>query len=195
MLSNRLRSKRESDKGNTEPATVPSMQLTVRFELFTLFTTLALALSSAQCCFAQDAFDIPQLQGATMGTLADPRPNHGRNHRRNHVMVNNVPYLQGATMGTIGPQGCDETVITGSPSINAAPSLNGASSNPVVPQIFAIQRPLREHSEFFVCGTALVSLAIFLGIKKKNATMWEMGMVASMVLGASGFVSGMLLFQ
>ena len=89
-----------------------------------------------------------------------------------------VPCLQGATMGTIGPPGGDASVITGIDVTQFSSTANNSFDLPP-----------------FLLADPTVALALFLLIRRKRTSMWEMGIVTSVILGISGFVCASVMFH
>lgn len=91
--------------------------------------------------------------------------------------VGSAPQLPGATNGTIGPPGGDATFIS-------------KRSEGLM-----VKRNVFEECPAAVFTVPVVALAVFLLVRRKRSSMWEMGTVASVILALSGIAWGVLMFH
>lgn len=114
---------------------------------------------------AQDAFVADGPQPSRAPTVFYASPSGGAD----------PPSLQGATMGTIGPPRADATVIQG---------VMTAGTVRVDPMSRLTNLPLH------YLAVPVVAFALFLIVRRNRASIWEMGIVSSLILAATGVLFG-----
>lgn len=80
-------------------------------------------------------------------------------------------------MGTIGPQGGDATAIQRvmtAVSVNNSPDISGIPAH--------------------YMAVPLVAFALFLFVRRNRASIWEMGIASSLILGTTGILLASSLF-
>lgn len=120
---------------------------------------------------------------ATALTTATPLTSHAQDSFNSIPQTpsagNQVPQLQGATMGTIGPPGCNATVIqgvmtAGTVRVHNSPDISGLPAH--------------------YLAVPLMAFALFLFVRRNRASIWEMGIASSLILGTTGILVGSSLF-
>ncbi len=146
----------------------------------------------------------PQLQGATMGTIGPQYAPQLQGATMGTIGPQSTPELQGATMGTIGPQCASQlqgaTMGTIGPQGTEMQDGRDAFGNPLI-QVTVAGTPRVSDSFLPGCSTAyilaigLVSSSVFMFIRLKRSSMWEMGIVASVIVTLTGVVAGYVFFH
>ncbi|MBY0550350.1 MAG: hypothetical protein K2W95_23935 [Candidatus Obscuribacterales bacterium] len=95
------------------------------------------------------------------------------------------PQLQGATMGTIGPQGGDATVIQG--------VMTAGTVRAMAPGYVYVSPEITDLASHYM-AVPLVAFALFLFVRRNRASIWEMGIASSLILGTTGILFGSSLF-